>query len=158
MPIDQNEFRAALGRFASGVTIVTTTDADGNHHGITVSAFCSVSLAPPLVLICVEKTAGSHDALVQSNVFIINILNHTQAMLSDRFASQIIDKFDGIDFNTGLEGIPVLTDCLVNLECRRHNSYDGGDHTIFIGEVENVRIQDGRPLAYFHGNYRMLTD
>ena len=158
MPIDQIEFRAALGRFASGVTVVTTKDADERLHGITVSAFSSVSLEPPLVLICVEKSAGSHDALIESKSFVVNILSLSQAAISERFATQLHDKFNGVEFESGIDGIPVLAGCLVNLECRLQNSCDGGDHTIFIGEVENVSIMDGSPLVYFHGNYRVLTD
>ncbi|MBC7900096.1 MAG: flavin reductase family protein [Saprospiraceae bacterium] len=158
MPIDQHEFRAALAKFASGVTVVTTKDAEGRFHGITVSAFSSVSLDPPLVMICIEKTAGSHDALIGSATFVVNVLSQSQAAVSERFATQIQDKFRGVEFNPGIEGVPVLAGCLVNLECRVQNFYDGGDHSLFVGRVEKATIMDGSPLVYFHGNYRALTD
>ncbi|MBA2333995.1 MAG: flavin reductase family protein [Blastocatellia bacterium] len=158
MAIDNDEFRAALSRFASGITVVTTKDAEGRLHGITVSAFCSVSLDPPLILICVEKTTGSHYAIEQSGIFVVNVLNASQSELSERFASTLPDKFDDIDFVRGINGIPVLADSLANLECRLKNTCDGGDHTIFVGEVERAMIRDGDPLVYFHGDYRVIVD
>ncbi|MDQ2747730.1 MAG: flavin reductase family protein [Acidobacteriota bacterium] len=154
--INRNEFRAALGRFASGVTVITTVDKNGHRHGITVSAFCSVSLTPPLILICIEKTTGSHHAFVQNEFFAVNILRAGQQYLSDRFAAHLDDKFDGIEFYETERGIPVLKDVLVNLECRRVNAYDNGDHTIYVAAVERARLADGEPLVYFQGNYRQL--
>ena len=156
MPINSDEFRAALGRFASGVTVVTTKDADENLHGITVSAFCSVSLEPPLILICIEKTTGSHYALEESENFVVNILRENQQYYSDQFASYLPDKFDGIEYEMNEAGIPVLKNTLANLECRSINAYDSGDHTIFIGLVEKCLVADDNPLIYFHGNYRKL--
>ena len=156
MPIDQIEFRAAMGRFASGVTVVTTKDADNRLHGITVSAFCSVSLVPPLVLICIEKSAGSHAAIIESKAFVVNILSLSQAALSERFAAPLNNKFNDVEFDPGIDGIPVLLGCLANLECRVQNSCDGGDHTIFVAEVENVKIDDREPLVYFHSGYRSI--
>lgn len=158
MPITREEFRHALGKFTSGVTVVTTCAADGHPHGLTVSAFCSVSLEPPLILVCIEKTTGSYHAFEESKAFVVNILSESQSRLSNHFASYIEDKFAGIEYETGIENIPVLKDCLVNLECRLANSYDGGDHTIFVGEIEKARIADGNPLAYFHGNYRRIIE
>jgi flavin reductase (DIM6/NTAB) family NADH-FMN oxidoreductase RutF len=158
MAIGQDEFRAALGRFASGVTVVTTKDASGKLHGITVSAFCSVSLEPPLILICIEKATGSHYAFEESGVFIVNILDRSQQHLSEHFASTFPDKFEDMEYHTGIGGIPILDDALVSLECSIKKSCDGGDHSIYIAEVENADIKDGSPLVYFHGNYRMITD
>lgn len=158
MAIGQDEFRAALGRFASGVTVVTTRDAAGKSHGITVSAFCSVSLDPPLVLVCIEKITGSSKAINEAGVFIVNILDRSQQALSEHFASTVPDKFAGVVYHPGFEGIPVLDDALVSLECRVTKTCDGGDHTIYIAEVENAGIKDGSPLVYFHGNYREITD
>lgn len=153
MPITQEEFRAALGRFASGVTVVTTRDAKGELHGITVSAFCSVSLEPPMVLICIEKTAGSHPALEESAVFVVNVLREGEAEVSELFASSRPEKFDLIKWTAGIEGVPVLDNALATLECRVKFSYHGGDHSIFVGDVENVTVADGKPLAYFRGQY-----
>lgn len=158
MAIGQDEFRAALGRFASGVTVVTTRDAAGKFHGITVSAFCSVSLEPPLILVCIEKITGSHHAIGESGVFIVNILDRSQYSLSEHFASTVPDKFSRVGHRPGVENIPVLDDALVSLECRVTKTCDGGDHTIYIAEVENAEIKDGSPLVYFHGNYREIID
>jgi flavin reductase (DIM6/NTAB) family NADH-FMN oxidoreductase RutF len=156
MSITKEEFRHALGRFASGVTVVTTKDKTGRLHGITVSAFCSVSLEPPLILICIEKSAGSHYALEESDSFVVNILSEDQQHHSDQFASRLADKFDGIEFLETAAGVPILKDALVNLECRLVNSHDNGDHTIFVGEISKSHVADGNPLIYFHGKYRKL--
>lgn len=154
--IGKDEFRAALSRFPSGVTIVTTRDARGRLHGITVSAFASVSLDPPMILVCIEKTTGSHHALQTSEFFVVNILAEDQANLSNRFASQISDKFETIDYRLGLGEVPVLTDALVSLECRLAYAHEGGDHTIFVGLVEKTEIKDENPLVYWHSSYRKL--
>lgn len=158
MPINRDEFRAALGRFASGVTVVTLKDAGGNLHGITVSAFCSVSLDPPLILVCIEKAAGSHHAFAENEVFVVNILRESQQHYSDQFASYFPDKFDGIEFETNVDGVPILRNTLASLECRLTNAHDSGDHTIFIGLVEKSFVADEQPLIYYHGNYRKLGD
>lgn len=157
MAVNSDEFRGALSRFASGITIVTSKDKEGRLHGITVSSFCSVSLDPPLILICVEKTTGSHFALERSEAFVVNILDSRQIGLSERFASLLPHKFDDVEFTLGIDEIPVLLGCVAMLECRLADSFDGGDHTIFIGEVENVNIGDGDPLVYYRGGYRGIT-
>lgn len=154
--IGRDEFRAALGRFPSGVTVVTTKDARGRFHGITVSAFCSVSLEPPMILVCIEKTTGSHYAFQESEFFIVNILAEAEEALSNRFAASIPDKFDGIDYRLGLGEIPVLEDAFVTLECRLAYTHEGGDHTIFVGLIEKSDVKDANPLIYWHGNYRKL--
>jgi len=153
MSVTQEQFRNALGSFASGVTAVTTKDANGKLLGITVSAFCSVSLSPPMVLICIEKTAGCHYAFEESNVFVVNILREGEAETSELFASVIDNKFEEIDYSLGIDGVPILTNALATLECRVKFSYHGGDHSIFVGEVENISVDDGSPLMYFRGNY-----
>jgi len=158
MSVSKDEFRSALGRFASGVTIVTTRDASGKLHGITVSAFCSVSLEPPLVLVCIEKTTGSHFAFTESSSFVVNLLAADQQHLSDRFASRLPDKFDTVKYHPGIDDLPVLDGALANLECRLKNSHDAGDHTIFIGQIERATVRDGEPLVYFHGSYRELEN
>jgi flavin reductase (DIM6/NTAB) family NADH-FMN oxidoreductase RutF len=158
MSIGTDEFRSALGRFASGITVVTTKDANGRFFGITVSAFCSVSLEPPLVLVCIENTTGSHHALKETGGFVVNILRENQADLSERFAAFLPDKFDAVEFRLGLGGLPVLENVLANLECRLVNSYDGGDHTIFVGEVTLATINEGEPLVHWRGNYREIKD
>jgi len=153
MPVSPDDFRNALSRFASGVTVVSTRDADGRFHGITVSSFCSVSLEPPMVLICIEKMTTSHPAFEESGVFVVNILNSSQAWVSEKFADPLTDKFEGVECTLGLEGVPTLKDTLATLECRITFSYHGGDHSIFVGQVENVTVGDGDPLMYFRGGY-----
>jgi flavin reductase (DIM6/NTAB) family NADH-FMN oxidoreductase RutF len=158
MSISRDEFRAALGRFASGVTVVTTKDKSGRLHGITVSAFCSVSLDPPLILVCIDKLAGSHAAFEEIETFVVSILREDQQHYSDLFASHLSDKFDGIDYLETADGVPLLKDALVNMECRLVNSHASGDHTIFVGEITKSFVTDGNPLIYFQGNYRKLKD
>lgn len=147
-----------MGRFASGVTVITTKDNNGHLHGLTVSAFCSVSMNPPLILICIMKVTGSHHAFEQSKMFVVNILEESQQNISNHFASHLDDKFTGQNYKLNENGLPILDDCLVNLECNLKHSYDGGDHTIFVGEIEKATVSDGNPLLYFHGNYREITD
>ena len=154
MPVTTEEFRAALSRFPSGITVITSRAASGDFHGITVSAFCSVSLDPPLVLACIEKTTGSHEAIKNTGFFVVNFLGAGQDELSDRFSLTDVDKFEGVSLRAGLGDAPVLEDALVSLECRLRDAFEGGDHTIFVGEVDAASIRDGDPLVYFHGNYR----
>lgn len=156
MPISNDEFRAALGHFASGVTVVTTIDADGKRHGITVSAFTSLSLDPPLILICIEKATASHDAFLESRVFVANVLNDWQMDISERFAAPHVDKFEGVGFSTGELGCAILNDVLVSLECTLKHAYDGGDHSILVGEVVHTIQREGKPLVYFKGSYRSI--
>lgn len=156
MAISKDEFRAALSRFASGVTVVTTKDSNGHLHGITVSAFCSVSLEPPLILICIEKTAGSHHAFEQAGAFVVNFLREGQQTVSNHFASHLDDKFSAVEYRAGIGGLPVLTDSLAALECRLVHCYEGGDHTIFVGEIERASVSEGNPLIYWHSNYRSV--
>jgi flavin reductase (DIM6/NTAB) family NADH-FMN oxidoreductase RutF len=137
--------------------VVTTNDASGLPHGITVSSFCSVSLVPPLVLICIEKTSASHDSFGESGVFVVNVLSGSQQRLSERFAEPSEDKFTDVDFENGLFNVPVLKDALANIECRLTHTYDSGDHTIFVGSVERVTVRDGSPLVYFEGDYTRLA-
>ena len=157
MPVSSADFRSALSRFASGVTVVTTKDAAGKRFGITVSAFCSVSLDPPLVLICIEKTTGSHHAFEQSGRFTVNILASNEPHVSDHFASLIEDKFAGIEHAVDEHGVPILQGSLATLQCRLFKTLDGGDHSIFIGEVEHVIVHDADPLVYFKGSYHTVA-
>ena len=158
MPVTQDEFRAALSRFPSGVTVVTTTDASGRFHGITVSSFCSASLDPPLILACIDKTTGSHSALFESKSFVVNILSAEQKEVSEHFASLTENKFAGLEFDQGIQGLPMLQEVAVSLECRLYSTHDAGDHTIFVGMVDAVRVRDVEPLVYFHGEYHLIHD
>ena len=157
MPVDKIQFRTALSRFASGVTVVTTQDKDARPLGLTVSAFSSLSLEPPFVLVCIDRGAYIHDALQISGSFVVNILSTEQEHLSRLFASREPDKFTGVGYTAGNTGAPVLADALAALECRLKAAYEGGDHTIFVGEVEHTHVrEDGHPLLYYRGGYANL--
>ena len=153
MSIDVDAFRSALGRFASGVTIVTTRASDGKDHGMTASAFCSVSLEPPLALVCIEKIASMHDSIVACEHFAINILADSQEQLARRFAAVEGDRFEGTGFSRGAHSVPILDDVLAWLECRRTTTYQGGDHSIVVGEVTSAEWRDDKPLLYYRGGY-----
>lgn len=157
--IDADTFRAVLGRFASGVTIVTVRDSDGKDHGMTVSAFCSLSLEPPLVLFCVDHTASMHGLLLEHPRFGISVLSSGQEAYSRRFAdttTERSERFDGIAYQRGDADVVLLDDALAHLECQVLRHHDSGDHTIFIAEVERAHALDGRPLLYFRGGYAQL--
>lgn len=155
MTIDSRAFRKTLGCFASGVTVVTTIDPnDGNPQGVTVSAFSSLSLDPPLVLFCLGNATASLPAFRANGRFVINVLAEGQRDLSLRFAGRGTDKWAGVEHGAGLEGLPVLAGCLAHLQCSLHQVVEGGDHTIFIGRVEQLdHSEGGAPLVYFRGAY-----
>lgn len=156
MAIDPDTFRAALGRFCSGVTVVTTCDAGGHDHGMTVSAFCSVSLEPPLVLACIGHEASMHPVIQESDRFGVSILAAGQEQLARRFADQRSDRFDGIGYSRGKLGVALLDDALAHLECTVADRHECGDHTIVVGRVESAACFQGRPLVYYRGGYTQL--
>ena len=145
-----------LGRFPSGVTVVTTKAADGTDQGMTVSAFSSLSLDPPLVLICIEKSASVHDALTTASGFIVNVLSAKQEQIARRFAIVDIDRFEGVGFARSAQGYAILDDVLAVIECDRVSLCEGGDHTIIVGEVETTRAESRTPLLYYRGGYAQL--
>ncbi|HYL99796.1 MAG TPA: flavin reductase family protein [Blastocatellia bacterium] len=157
MPVEKDEFRTALGRFASGVTVITVRTADQQPHGMTVSAFSSLSLEPPLVLVCIDKNASLHPCLKEGDSFAVNILSEEQETVSRRFASREGDRFDGIGYALGVLGSPLLEGAMAHLECKVKMVYPGGDHTIFVGEVEATTVAEGRPLTYYRGGYARLS-
>jgi 3-hydroxy-9,10-secoandrosta-1,3,5(10)-triene-9,17-dione monooxygenase reductase component len=157
MPIDKNEFRRVLGHFAAGVTVVTTRGADGKPYGLTATAFTSVSLVPPLVLVCVDKKSDSYPHF-SSGIFGVNFLAVDQEAISGRFAKSGGDKFGDVSFRWGNVGVPVLAGTVGSLECRTVHVYDGGDHTIYVGEVEAAEATEGNPLLYFRGAYRSVGE
>lgn len=155
--IEARKFRDALGRFGTGVTIVTGRDVDGAPVGMTASSFTSVSLDPPLVLFCPSRNAESFKGLASGRPFVINVLSEAQQALSNRFAKPGEDKWRDLEFDTWERGVPVLRDCLANLECETHAIYDGGDHAVVIGRVVRLsQAASGRPLLYFGGRYAAL--
>jgi flavin reductase (DIM6/NTAB) family NADH-FMN oxidoreductase RutF len=156
MGVGPDEFRHVLGHFASGVTVVTAWDGEGRPTGLTASAFSSVSLDPPLVLVCVEHRAHSYPALRRSGGFAVNILAAAHEGLSRRFATTSPSKFDAVAYHQGPQGLPLLSGALAHLECRTVHAYPGGDHTIFVGEVESASARRGAPLLYYRGRYARL--
>ncbi|HTK46813.1 MAG TPA: flavin reductase family protein [Gemmatimonadaceae bacterium] len=157
MTIDPDSFRSVLGRFASGITVVTTRDADGRDLGMTVSAFCSASLHPPLVQVCVDHAASLHGALAGSTHYGVSILAAEQEALSRRFAeANSTRRFDGIGYRRGESGVILLDDALAHLECRIVAAHETGDHTMFVGEVESATARSARPLLYYRGGYAQL--
>lgn len=156
MPIDDALFKLAMSHFASGVTVVTT-EHDGKPYGMTVASFASLSLHPPLVLVCIEKSVKSHDAIVGAGKFGVSILGATQADVSGRFASKSDDKFSGMNVTRGELGVPLIDGAICALECNVSAQLPGGDHTIFVGEVLHAQTADGAPLVYFRSGYREIT-
>jgi flavin reductase (DIM6/NTAB) family NADH-FMN oxidoreductase RutF len=157
MTIDPDSFRSVLGRFASGITVVTTLDEEQRDVGMTVSAFCSVSLKPPLIQVCVDREASLYAALAQSTTFGVSILAAEQEALSRRFATaDSTRRFDGIGYRRGESGVVLLDDALAHLECRIVASHEAGDHTMFIGEVESATARTTGPLLYYRGGYAQL--
>ena len=154
--VDPDLFRSVLGRFASSVTVLSARDAAGNDRGMTVSAFSSVSLNPPMVLACVEKTASIYPTLAITDHIGISILSEEQESRSRRFAEKDADRFDDLEIRRGEHGVALLTGALAHLECRIVARHDGGDHTIFVAAVERAAAHSGRPLLYYRGGYAQL--
>lgn len=159
--VSPEEFREALARFATGVTVVTAPARDG-PHGVTVNAFASLSLDPPLVLVCIERGRYSHAVLEASGVFAVNILAVDQEPLSRFFSSATRPEgpqaFRGIPHRSGRTGAPVLEGCVAILECRTVAQYPGGDHSIFVGAVEAAEVHASRaPLVYYNRTYHRLA-
>ena len=155
--IDADTFRSVLGRFASGVTIVTARDADERDCGMTVSAFSSLSLEPPLVLICVDHAASMHGLLCTHPWVGISILSSNQEAISRRFADPDENEhFDGLAYRRGDFGVVLLDDALGHMEGRIREHIDGGDHTVFIVALERAEAHQGRPLIYYRGGYAQM--
>ena len=153
MAIDAELFKRVLGSFASGVTVVTTRDGSGQSRGMTVSAFSSVSLDPPLVLVCIDVKAECYPDLRAAGRFAVNILGEAQGELSRRFAAKGADRFAGVPVRPGVTGLPLLEGALGVLECRVVGEYPAGDHTIFVGQVEAAAVESEAPLLHFRGRY-----
>lgn len=154
MPISADLFKQLLSRFASGVTVVTFKGDEG-IHGITVNAFSSVSLSPPLILICIDKQASSHGYLSDSDLFVVNILTDEQTDLVYKFADPKLsseERFAAATYRKTPQGLPILDGCLAHLECRTVKAVDAGDHTVFIGEIEDGSFSEQHdPMVYYGG-------
>jgi flavin reductase (DIM6/NTAB) family NADH-FMN oxidoreductase RutF len=154
---DESAFRQCLGRFATGVTVVTCCDADGNPCGITANSFSSVSLDPPLVLWNIAKVSNSLQAYLDAPHFAINVLSAEQEALSVHFARPDHTRFENTDYSLSSDGAPLLPDALATFECRTHEIHDCGDHYIIVGEVTRFRSGDGQPLLFYGSAYRNIA-
>jgi flavin reductase (DIM6/NTAB) family NADH-FMN oxidoreductase RutF len=123
---------------------------------LTVSAFCSLSLEPPLVIVCIDNDASMHPVLEQASHFAVNMLSSNQEALARRFAAPETDRFDGVGYVRDVTGAPILDDVLAYLECRKTTAIPGGDHTIVVGEVEHAEVRSTGPLLYYRGGYAQL--
>ena len=160
MPIHPSTFKDVMSQFASGVTVITTC-CDGEMHGMTASSFCSVSLDPPLVLVCVARQVRSHPLIEKSGAFAVNILGQDQLDWGKRFAGMIPDiedRFAGIEVKTARTDCPILPGTLGWIDCELRQAYDGGDHTIFVGEaVAGGAATKDEPLLYYNRAWRELA-
>lgn len=155
---DPRAFRLALGRFATGVAVVTASTADGAVVGMTMSSFNSVSLDPPLVLFSVARSAYSLPAMRAAKGFGINILGQHQEELSDRFARALEDKWHAVEHRRGAHDAPLLAGAIAHFECEPYARHDGGDHEIFLARVLQFSTPDaGDPLIFFRGRYHALA-
>jgi flavin-dependent trigonelline monooxygenase, reductase component len=151
MPFDQKLYRSALGSFATGVTIVTTTDHDGSGHGLTVNSFTSVSLDPPLVLWCLGNKSDSYELFSKTQSYAINVLAAQQGDLAMRFAGKGDQRFGEGEASTLVTGAPVLDDAIAVFDCKVVERIEAGDHLILIGETQQFRTRPETGLAYFRG-------
>jgi len=157
MAVDQEAFKQALRGWASGVTVVTSRSGD-RVHGMTVSAFSSVSADPPLVLVCANRSSTTHRMIEEGGVFAVNILAAHQREVSNLFATPNNEdiRLERVTWTPGETGVPLLDEAVVALECRVTKAYPEGSHTIYVGQVEAVHSNDGEPLVYHRGGYRSL--
>ena len=156
MVVHKDEFRRAMGRFATGVTVITTRVGD-ELHGMTANAFTSVSLNPVLILVCVDKSADTHDILAQAGTFAVNILGREQEAISRALATKKGErdtKLDGVPHTFGVSGSPLIDGSVAYLDCVTVKQYEGGDHTIFLAEVVDASESgEGEPLVFYAGQY-----
>lgn len=154
--IDPSQFRQLLGRFATGVTILTVATPEGQPLGMTANSLASVSLHPPLISVCVDREAEMHDVILKTPEFVVNVLASPQEALARRFSDKHEDRFDGVGYDLSPEGLILLDSALAHVVCERHATYPAGDHTIVLGRVVGGATSDGRPLLYYRGGYAAL--
>ncbi|MEX1004909.1 MAG: flavin reductase family protein [Acidimicrobiia bacterium] len=152
---DPKYLREAFGEFVTGVTVVTTLDRDGEPSGLTVNSFSSLSLDPPLALFSLGRSSNTFEAFEAHNGFVIHVLGADQIDLATQFATREADRFDGVEWTEGIDGLPVIADTLASFECSREHTYEGGDHLILVGRIERLTLGDRtRPaLGYFRSLY-----
>jgi len=156
MPLDAARFRHTMSQLATGVTVVTAAARRGRAVGITASSVTSVSLDPPMLLVCVGRDAEIHDVLLEAERFGVNVLAAGQIALAQRFADRARQRLNEGEFVASPGGVPLIPGSLARIECRRHAQLTGGDHTIVTGTLEWSEVGDGRPLCYFRGAYAEL--
>ena len=158
MSFDGREFRNALGRFATGVCLITTTTEQGQALALTANSFSSVSLDPPLVLWSLQNNSHVYDIFARPRYYAINVLTREQENLSNGYARKGEHELDPAHFTPGINGAPVIRDALVNFECELHATHEGGDHLIIVGRVHDMQSRpEGSPLLFFGGAYRELA-
>jgi len=157
-PVDATMFRLALGQFATGVTVITARDDAGVDQGMTVSAFCALSLTPPLILVCIGHDATLAPTLASAAHFGVSVLGASQEALSRRFADSTLVRFDGVAHIRGASGVALLSGAVAQLECRIAAKFPGGDHSIVIGEVTAATAVGGAPLVHHQGGYSRLAE
>lgn len=155
--VSEDSFKQAMGRFPSGVTIVTTVDDSGNKSGFTASAFSSLSLSPPLILVCLACNADCFDTFNKQHKFAVNIIGDDHQALAFKFATKGCDKFDGGEFAQGTSGLPILSNSPVSLECKTENIYSGGDHIILVGQVKYLNLNGNTPSVWYEGKFHKLN-
>ena len=156
-PLTSHEFKHACGRFSTGITIATVNDAQGTPHGLTVNSFTSVSLVPPLISICLGHAVSLIEIFRAASYFGINVLAEDQKPLSEHFARKGHDRFEGIEWQPGPNGVPLLAGVLAAIECRVVRRIPAGDHDIFLAEMLTASVSEGNPLLYFASRYRQLA-
>lgn len=154
--MDTRELRNAFGSFTTGVTVIATCEADGTPRGFTANSFSSVSLDPPLLLVCISNSAFSLGVFKEAPFFSVNVLEQSQRDVSRVFASQAMDKFDHVPWEHGRENVPLLSGSLARFVCETEHQIDAGDHAILLGKVKDFDYRDGTPLSYFRGQYVTL--
>jgi flavin reductase (DIM6/NTAB) family NADH-FMN oxidoreductase RutF len=153
---DPFQFRQLLGRFATGVSVLTVVTPEGRLLGMTANSLASVSLQPPLISVCVDHEAEMHGAILEAKEFVVNVLASPQEALARRFSDKYEDRFDGIGYTRTPNGLILLDGALAYIECERYAQYPAGDHTIVVGRVTGGNTGDGRPLLYYRGGYAAL--
>jgi flavin reductase (DIM6/NTAB) family NADH-FMN oxidoreductase RutF len=156
--VDAARFRTLLGRFATGVTVLTTRGPDGEPAGMTASAVASVSLEPPLVLVCVARDCDLYPTLDARAPFALSVLAADQEAVSRRFAADTTDRFAGVAYHEVGDGLPVLDGVVAHIECEWHAAFPAGDHTVFVGRVTGGDVSERPPLIHYRGGYTALHD
>ncbi|MBZ5727896.1 MAG: flavin reductase family protein [Acidobacteriia bacterium] len=156
-PVTSEQFRRACGRFATGVAIATVLDGEGLPHGLTVSSFAAVSLEPPLVLICLGHAVTMIEVFRSAAHFGINVLGESQRPLAELFARKGCDRFEGLEWDRGETGVPLIPRALAAIECAVRARHTAGDHDILVGEMVRMRVAEGAPLVHFASRYRRLA-